>query len=78
MNQSQENPKFQPGDRVRVWIAQHEDVQEGDAGTVIDMRQGVFNETCHVDVILDTGIRLGHYHEGTFLTEEEYKHETRV
>mgnify|MGYP005730551733 CR=1 FL=1 len=68
-----EEPKFQPGDRVRVWITQRQDIQEGDSGTVVDMRMSVFNDTWHLDVILDTGVRMGNYHEGTFILEEEYQ-----
>ena len=66
------NPSgFKPGDRVVVWIAQREDIREGDGGTVIEVRQGTSDE-CYVDVILDTGIRLGNYHHFTFRSEDDY------
>ena len=63
--------KFKAGDRVVVWISQRDDVQEGDAGTVIKVKRGASNE-CYVDVILDTGIRLGNYHHFTFRAEDGY------
>ena len=66
-------PRFQPGDRVVVWIVQRDDVQEGDGGTVIKVTKGPsILDAFYVDVILDTGTRLGHYHEGTFRREDEY------
>ena len=65
--------KFNPGDRVVVWIAQRDDVEEGDGGTVIKVSKGPSSlDAFYVDVILDTGVRLGHYHEGTFRREDEY------
>ena len=69
--------RFNPGDRVVVWIAQRDDVQEGDGGTVVKVKKGpssslLDGDAFYVDVILDTGVRLGHYHEGTFRKEEEY------
>ncbi len=65
--------RFQPGDRVVVWIVQRDDVQEGDGGTVIKVSKGPSSlDAFYVDVILDTGVRLGHYHEGTFRKEDEY------
>ena len=65
--------RFNPGDRVVVWIVQREDVQEGDGGTVIKVSKGPTSlDAFYVDVILDTGVRLGHYHEGTFRREDEY------
>jgi len=65
--------RFQPGDRVVVWIAQRDDVNEGDGGTVIKVKKGPSSlDSFYVDVILDTGVRLGHYHEGTFRREDEY------
>ena len=64
-------PRFQPGDRIRVWISQRDDVREGDAGTVIKVSQGPSSfDTFYLDVILDTGISLVHYHEGTFIEED--------
>lgn len=66
-------PRFQPGDRIRVWISQRDDVREGDAGTVITVSHGPSSfETFYLDVILDTGIRLGHYHERAFIEEAAY------
>ena len=62
---------FKPGDRVVVWISQRDDVQEGDGGTVIRVSEGP-QETFYLDVILDSGIRLGHYHANTFQHEEDY------
>ena len=65
--------RFNPGDRVVVWIVQRDDVQEGDGGTVIKVSKGPSSlDAFYVDVILDTGVRLGHYHEGTFRREDEY------
>ena len=65
--------KFKPGDRVVVWIVQRDDVKEGDGGTVIRVSKGPLSlDAFYVDVILDTGVRLGHYHEGTFQHEEYY------
>ena len=65
--------RFNPGDRVVVWIAQRDDVEEGDGGTVIKVSKGPSSlDAFYVDVILDTGVRLGHYHEGTFRREDEY------
>ncbi len=65
--------RFNPGDRVVVWIAQRDDVNEGDGGTVIKVSKGPTSlHSFYVDVILDTGVRLGHYHEGTFRKEDEY------
>jgi hypothetical protein len=63
--------KFINGDRVVVWISQRDDVQEGDAGTVIEVRQGA-SDAWYLDVILDTGIRLGNYHHFTFRAEADY------
>lgn len=65
--------RFNPGDRVVVWIVQRDDVNEGDGGTVIKVSKGPLSlDSFYVDVILDTGVRLGHYHEGTFRKEDEY------
>ena len=65
--------RFRPGDRVVVWIVQRDDVQEGDGGTVIKVAKGPSAmDAFYVDVILDTGVRLGHYHEATFRKEDEY------
>ena len=65
--------RFNPGDRVVVWIVQRDDVNEGDGGTVIKVSKGPTSlDSFYVDVILDTGVRLGHYHEGTFRREDEY------
>ena len=65
--------RFNPGDRVVVWIVQRDDVKEGDGGTVIKVSKGPTSlDAFYVDVILDTGVRLGHYHEGTFRKEDEY------
>ena len=65
--------RFNPGDRVVVWIVQRDDVQEGDGGTVIKVSKGPSSlDAFYVDVILDTGVRLGHYHEGTFQREDSY------
>ena len=65
--------RFNPGDRVVVWIVQRDDVNEGDGGTVIKVSEGLLlSDGFYVDVILDTGVRLGHYHEGTFRREDEY------
>ena len=68
MNES----KFKPGDRVAIWIVQRDDVREGDGGTVIDTREGFGGDSWYVDVILDSGLRLGNYHEYTFVAEEEF------
>ena len=65
--------ELKPGTRVAVWISQRNDVVEGDTGTVIRVKKGLYvNDAVYVDVILDTGIRMGHYHSGTFtpLSEE--------
>ena len=32
--------RFNPGDRVVVWIVQRDDVKEGDGGTVIKVSKG--------------------------------------
>jgi len=65
--------KFKPGDRVVVWIAQRDDVREGDGGTVIAVKKGPSSlDAYYLDVILDSGIRMGHYHSGTFQHEEYY------
>ena len=65
--------RFNPGDRVVVWISQRDDTKEGDGGTVIKVTKGPSNiDAFYVDVILDTGVRLGHYHEGSFLKEDNY------
>jgi len=72
MNES----KFKPGDRVVVWISQRDDVLEGEGGTVIKVSKGPsIIDACYLDVILDSGIRLGHYHSGTFQHEHTYDHE---
>ena len=72
-----ENPKFKIGDRVAVDITQNPDVLHGDAGIVVDMRQGNFSGDWYYDVILDTAIRLGNYHEGIFVKEEDYNQTRR-
>jgi len=59
--------KFIPGDRVAVWITQRDDVKHYDAGIVVATR-GSFG-SFYVDVILDTGIKLGNYHEENFYKE---------
>ena len=65
--------KLKPGIRVVVWISQRDDVREGDAGTVIAIRPNYQStDTCYLDVILDTGIRMGNYHSGTFKLEEDW------
>jgi len=69
-------PKFNIGDRVAVDITQREDVEHGDTGIVVDARQGNFSGDWYYDVILDTAIRLGNYHERTFVKEEDYKQQT--
>ena len=59
--------ELKPGTRVAVWISQRDDVVEGDTGTVIRVKKGPsINDATYVDVILDTGVRMGHYHSGTF------------
>lgn len=71
-------PRFAPGDRVVVWIVHspyEDDIQEGDGGTVIQVKRGYEihkDGAYYVDVILDTGVRLGHHHERTFKHEHEY------
>lgn len=71
-----EKSRFNPGDRVAVEITQNPDVLHGDTGIVVDARQGNFNGDWYYDVILDTGIKLGNYHEGIFAKEEDYKKRT--
>ena len=66
-----EKPRFNPGDRVAVEITQREDVEHGDAGIVVEARQGNFSGDWYYDVILDTGIKLGNYHEVTFGPEKK-------
>lgn len=68
---SSPQPKHKVADRVRVWISQRDDIESGDHGTVIKVKKGP-QDTYYVDVILDTGHRLGHYHEGMFIPEGEY------
>ena len=63
----EEKSRFNPGDRVVVWITQRDDVQHGDTGIVVATRESF--GSFYVDVILDTGIRLGNYHEYTFHME---------
>ena len=41
---------------------------EGDEGTVVAVRRASIGDAFYVDVILDTGIRMGNYHEFTFTT----------
>lgn len=72
-----EKSRFKPGDRVAVEITQREDVEHGDAGIVVDMRQGNFSGDWYYDVILDTAIKLGNYHERTFVKEEDYNKHRR-
>ena len=72
MSSFQSQPKHKVADRVRVWISQRDDVQSGDQGTVINVKKGP-QDTYYVDVILDTGHRLGHYHEGMFVSEGEWR-----
>lgn len=68
--------KFKPGDRVVVWITQRDDVQEGDGGTVIRVSKGPSSiDATYLDVILDSGIRMGHYHSGTFRHEHAWNSE---
>ena len=53
---------FELGARVVVWISQRDDVREGDAGTVVSIRPNYQSaDTYYLDVILDTGIRMGNY-----------------
>ena len=67
------NKIFKLGARVVVWISQRDDVREGDAGTVISIRPNYQSaDNYYVDVILDTGIRMGNYHSGTFKLEEDW------
>ena len=63
-------PRHKVTDRVQVWIAQRNGIEEGDTGTVIAVRKGPMKDVWYVDVILDTGHRMGHYHEGTFIPEQ--------
>jgi len=72
-----EKSRFKPGDRVAVEITQREDVEHGDAGIVVEARQGNFSGDWYYDVILDTAIRLGNYHEGIFVKEEDYNQTRR-
>ena len=65
--------KFTPGIRVCVWIAQRDDVAEGDGGTVVAVRKGAVGDSWYVDVILDSGLRLGNYHEYAFVGEEDFR-----
>ena len=62
-----EKPAYSPGDRVAVWITQRDDVFEGDCGIVVAARFSL--GSWYYDVILDTAVRLGNYHEGTFVPE---------
>ena len=66
-------PAYKIGDRVAVWITQRDDVLEGDRGIVVAARQEHIQGNWYYDVILDTAVRLGNYHEGTFVPEEYYK-----
>ena len=66
------HPKHAPADRVRVWISQRDDITEGEYGTVIAVRKGP-QDTYYVDVILDSGHRLGNYHEGMFVSEGAWR-----
>ena len=72
MSSSQPQPKHKVADRVRVWISQRDDIESGDHGTVINVKKGP-QDTYYVDVILDTGHRLGHYHEGMFIPVGEWR-----
>ena len=65
-------PKHKVADRVRVWISQRDDILAGERGTVINVKKGP-QDTYYVDVILDSGHRLGHYHEGMFVSEGEWR-----
>lgn len=67
-------PAYKPGDRVAVWTTQRDDVLEGDRGIVVAARLS-FN-CWYYDVILDSAVKLGNYHEGTFVPEEYYKQRT--
>jgi len=69
---TRDEPRFKPGDRVAVWITQRDDVLEGDCGIVVAARQEHIQGHWYYDVILDTAVRLGNYHEGTFVKEEDY------
>ena len=64
--------KFKPGDRVWVRIAQRADVARGDEGTVIEVREGFGGDCWYVDVILDSGVRMGNYHEAAFFWQEGF------
>tara|TARA_B100002019_G_scaffold291356_1_gene311308 strand:+ start:8454 stop:8675 length:222 start_codon:yes stop_codon:yes gene_type:complete len=65
-----EQPRFNPGDRVAVEITQNPDVKHGDGGIVVNVRQSTYGGGWYYDVILDTGIKLGNYHEGIFIKED--------
>lgn len=65
-------PKHKVADRVRVWISQRDDILAGEYGTVINVKKGP-QDTYYVDVILDSGHRLGHYHEGMFVSEGDWR-----
>ena len=69
-----EKPRYKLGDRVAVDITQRDDVEHGDAGIIVDLRQGNFSGDWYYDVILDTGLKLGNYHELVFVPENSYKH----
>lgn len=64
--------QLKPGVRVVVWIAQRDDVREGDTGTIIRVKKGPSSlDATYLDVILDTGVRMGHYHSGMFKLKED-------
>ena len=66
--------RFEPGDRIVVWVTHRQDVYEGDSGTVIETIPPVAKNTnvWLVTAILDTGIKLCEYHEGVFVHERNY------
>ena len=65
--------QLKPGVRVVVWIAQRDDVREGDAGTIIKVKKGPSSlDATYLDVILDTGVSMGNYHSGTFKLERDW------
>jgi hypothetical protein len=67
------NKKFKPGDRVVVWIARGYDVYAGDTGTVIEIRPDYRStESCYIDVIFDTGVRLDNCSSRDFELEGDF------
>ena len=70
----QSQSRFDPGDRIVVWISPRKDVYEGDSGTVIKIEPPQPNGTdvWRVTAILDTGIKLNECYEGIFVRESDY------